>query len=88
MTAALTRVSRFGNGALEGNVLYEDPEDAKQLARTFIEAVLRGRIDACRRGGMAREAFLQHFHEDVFIDGTLNAYADALERRRHRGGKL
>jgi glycosyltransferase involved in cell wall biosynthesis len=69
-------------GACAGNVLYDDPEDPDLLAAAIVSAVQRGRLDAIERGRLARRTYLERFHEDVFIEGTVHAYRDRLERKR------
>jgi glycosyltransferase involved in cell wall biosynthesis len=71
-------------GASSGNVLYANPEDATQLVEAILNAVRRGRRDASERGRLARSTYVQQFHEDVFLDRTIEAYRDGLLRKMHR----
>jgi len=70
------------SGASPGNILYEDPEDPELLAATIVSAVDDGRARALERGLAARATYLDRFHEDVFLDRTVAAYRDRLEKVR------
>jgi glycosyltransferase involved in cell wall biosynthesis len=68
------------SGASPGNILYEDPEDPELLAGAIVAAVDDGRARALERGLAARATYLERFHEDVFLDRTVAAYRDRLEK--------
>jgi glycosyltransferase involved in cell wall biosynthesis len=86
MRAGTAVVSSVGGGLREvagasaGNVLYEDPEDPELLAKTIVATAQQGRSVASERGAAARRTYLERFSEDAFIDGTVAAYRDALEK--------
>jgi glycosyltransferase involved in cell wall biosynthesis len=88
MRAGTAVVSSVGGGLREvagasaDNILYENPEDPELLAETILAAVRQGRPHASKRGAAARKTYVDRFSEDVFIDGTIAAYRDRLERAR------
>jgi glycosyltransferase involved in cell wall biosynthesis len=88
MRAGTAVVSSVGGGLREvagasaDNILYENPEDPELLAETILSAVRQGRAHATKRGAAARKTYVDRFSEHVFIDGTVAAYRDRLERAR------
>ena len=88
MRAGTAVISSAGGGLREvagtsaGNILYENADDPALPAQAIVDAVRRGRTDAIERGHVARRTYVERFHEDVFLDGTIAAYRDKLEKLR------
>jgi glycosyltransferase involved in cell wall biosynthesis len=87
MRAATAVISSAGGGLREvavassGNILYDDPESEELLADAILAAVSAGRNEAAERGRKGRQVFEATFNESAFLDRTIDAYRDVLQRK-------